>query len=66
MGGAGAKELYDYLYSKLEEGYSTDKVKNGVFQAMMEVALVNDGPVSLGLNLSRPERLERCVIHILE
>lgn len=46
LGGVEAKELYDQFYSKLEEGYSAEKVKNGVFQAMMEVALVNDGPVS--------------------
>jgi hypothetical protein len=29
----------------VKEGYATEKVKDGVFQAMMEVALVNDGPV---------------------
>ena len=27
--------------------YETDRVKNGVFQAMMEVGLVNDGPVGV-------------------
>jgi D-tyrosyl-tRNA(Tyr) deacylase len=45
MGGDDAKRLYDYFYSKVQAGYAADKVKNGVFQAMMEVALVNDGPV---------------------
>lgn len=25
--------------------YDSSKVKNGIFQAMMDVALVNDGPV---------------------
>lgn len=45
MGGDDAKRLYDYFYSKVQAGYAVDKVKNGVFQAMMEVALVNDGPV---------------------
>jgi D-tyrosyl-tRNA(Tyr) deacylase len=27
------------------ELYDVDKVKNGVFAAMMDVALINDGPV---------------------
>ncbi len=45
MGGSQAKELYDYFVSQVREKYSIDKVKDGVFQAMMEVALVNDGPV---------------------
>jgi D-tyrosyl-tRNA(Tyr) deacylase len=31
----------------VQEGYAADKVQNGVFQAMMKVALVNDGPVGL-------------------
>lgn len=40
-----AKELYDHFLSKVREFYSTERVKDGVFQAMMEVGLVNDGPV---------------------
>lgn len=41
-----AKELYDYFLSRVRELYGADKVKDGVFQAMMQVSLVNDGPVS--------------------
>lgn len=41
-----ARVLYNRFVSKLEEGYEKEKVKQGVFQTMMEVALVNDGPVS--------------------
>lgn len=41
-----AKELYEYFYSKVGENYRAERVQNGVFQAMMDVALVNDGPVS--------------------
>lgn len=40
-----ARELYDRFVSKVQELYDPDKVKNGVFQALMEVGLVNDGPV---------------------
>lgn len=45
MGGDEARKLYEYFFSKVQQGYAAEKVKNGVFQAMMEVALVNDGPV---------------------
>lgn len=47
MGGEEAKKLYDYFLQKVKDGYAGDRVKDGKFQAMMEVALVNDGPVSL-------------------
>jgi D-tyrosyl-tRNA(Tyr) deacylase len=30
----------------VQELYGKDKVKDGIFQAMMDVQLVNDGPVS--------------------
>jgi D-aminoacyl-tRNA deacylase len=42
-----AKELYDYFFSKVQDLYTADKVKDGVFQAMMQVGLVNDGPVGV-------------------
>ncbi|OAX82045.1 D-tyrosyl-tRNA(Tyr) deacylase [Emergomyces africanus] len=42
-----AKELYEHFYNKVRELYNAERVKNGVFQAMMEVGLVNDGPVGL-------------------
>jgi D-tyrosyl-tRNA(Tyr) deacylase len=45
MGGEEAKRLYQHFFAKVQEGYMADRVKNGVFQAMMQVALVNDGPV---------------------
>lgn len=32
--------------AKVREGHGEQRVKDGVFQAMMQVALVNDGPVS--------------------
>lgn len=47
LGGEEAKKLYQYFFDRVQQGYSAEKVKNGVFQAMMEVALVNDGPVCL-------------------
>ena len=45
-GGVAAKELYEYFYDCVKTSYQSDRVKDGVFQAMMDVSLVNDGPVS--------------------
>jgi len=42
---AVAKELYEKFLSAVQFKYKSDRVKDGVFQAMMDVALVNDGPV---------------------
>lgn len=58
MGGDEAKVLYQHFYRKVQEGYIAGKVKDGVFQAMMQVALVNDGPVSTPLLLYQPGCLE--------
>ncbi|KAH7093749.1 D-tyrosyl-tRNA deacylase-like protein, partial [Paraphoma chrysanthemicola] len=43
--GEKAKTLYEKFYTRVGELYETDKVKDGLFAAMMDVALVNDGPV---------------------
>jgi len=51
-----ARELYDYFYRKVRDLYTPDRVKNGVFQAMMEVGLVNDGPVTLEIETNPPEK----------
>lgn len=40
-----ARDLYEYFVNKVQDLYGAERVKNGVFQAMMEVGLVNDGPV---------------------
>ena len=42
-----ARELYQHFLEKIKAFYSPDKVKDGLFQAMMEVKLVNDGPVGV-------------------
>ncbi|CAF9937067.1 D-tyrosyl-tRNA(Tyr) deacylase [Imshaugia aleurites] len=46
-GGEEARELYDHFFAKVQELYEPGKVKNGVFQAMMEVNIQNSGPVGL-------------------
>ena len=47
MSSEKAKELYDMFFNRVQSLYDAEKVKNGVFQAMMEVGLVNDGPVGV-------------------
>ncbi|KAK0824460.1 D-tyrosyl-tRNA(Tyr) deacylase [Friedmanniomyces endolithicus] len=44
---AKGKELYDHFLARVRSQYREDRVKDGVFQAMMDVALVNDGPVGV-------------------
>ena len=45
MAGPAAREIYDHFVAQVQQSYGADRVKNGVFQATMEVGLVNDGPV---------------------
>lgn len=45
-----ARRVYDYFYQRLRESYKPERVKNGVFQAMMDVELKNDGPVRVLLS----------------
>ncbi|KAK4191159.1 D-Tyr tRNAtyr deacylase-like domain-containing protein [Podospora australis] len=59
MGGDEAKRLYQYFYQKVQDGYVAEKVKDGVFQAMMQVALVNDGPVTLEISTSPPKEKDQ-------
>ncbi|KAL8756879.1 MAG: hypothetical protein Q9199_002638 [Rusavskia elegans] len=40
-GGEQARELYDHFVTKVQEMYEKEKVKNGVFQAMMQEIQTN-------------------------
>ena len=42
-----ARSIYEEFKALVAEEYDASKVKDGVFGAMMDVALVNDGPVTL-------------------
>jgi D-tyrosyl-tRNA(Tyr) deacylase len=44
-----AKELYDRFVSELSEKMGAERVAEGRFGAMMDVELVNDGPVTIWL-----------------
>lgn len=45
-----ARVVYDNFVKKVKQLYKADKVQEGEFGAMMEVALVNDGPVTMHLD----------------
>lgn len=53
---ATAKELYDHFVATIARSYEQDRVKDGIFQAMMQVALVNDGPVTLQMDTEDPKK----------
>ncbi|MEE9430306.1 MAG: D-aminoacyl-tRNA deacylase [Melioribacteraceae bacterium] len=42
-----AEELYNYFAEKLKNILGETKVKEGIFGAMMEVEIINDGPVTV-------------------
>lgn len=39
LGGDQAKELYQLFVSKVQQGYKAERVKDGVFQAMMVTSI---------------------------
>jgi D-tyrosyl-tRNA(Tyr) deacylase len=42
-----AEKLYGRFVQLVRENYEADKIQDGVFGAMMDVNLINDGPVTL-------------------
>ncbi|KAF2133848.1 D-tyrosyl-tRNA deacylase-like protein [Dothidotthia symphoricarpi CBS 119687] len=53
--GVKAKTLYQNFFKKVQDLYEPDKVKDGLFAAMMDVALVNDGPVTIQIDTNPPK-----------
>uniref|UniRef100_A0A094ZI72 D-aminoacyl-tRNA deacylase n=1 Tax=Schistosoma haematobium TaxID=6185 RepID=A0A094ZI72_SCHHA len=49
-----SKDIYSQLINQLKKNYNEDKVKDGIFGAMMDVSLINDGPVTITLD-SNPD-----------
>jgi D-tyrosyl-tRNA(Tyr) deacylase len=51
-----AREAYAAFLEQLRGGYGLpDRVQDGVFGAMMDVGLVNDGPVTFLLDSADPQ-----------
>ena len=42
-----AEPLYEHFVGRLRERLGPEKVQTGIFGAMMEVTIVNDGPVTI-------------------
>ena len=42
-----AKKLYDLFANKIKSIVGKEKVREGIFGAMMEVEIINDGPVTV-------------------
>lgn len=45
-----ARDFWDKFLLKTGEMYSKDKVHDGIFGAMMNVVLENDGPVTMNID----------------
>jgi D-tyrosyl-tRNA(Tyr) deacylase len=60
MKSAPAEEMYGKFLDMLRKEYEPEKVQDGVFGAMMDVALVNDGPVTIVIESDpQPSSAER-------
>ena len=49
LGHEKAEEYYKEFVEELKKGYKEDLIQTGSFRKMMDVELVNDGPVTLNL-----------------
>lgn len=47
MGGQDSQQFYNDFLTDLKSNYQEEKVKDGQFGAMMQVEIINDGPVTL-------------------
>ena len=55
MNPGDAKAMFDTLVSNVKSQYKEEMVSEGEFGAMMDVALVNDGPVTVMLDSKNRE-----------
>ena len=59
MKAAPARKLYGQFVEMVRDQYEAEKVKDGVFGAMMDVELINDGPVTIIIE-STPTQATSC------
>jgi D-tyrosyl-tRNA(Tyr) deacylase len=50
MKSARSRDFYAHFLEQLREKYSSDKIQEGAFGEMMEVQIVNDGPVTITID----------------
>ncbi|ETW86226.1 hypothetical protein HETIRDRAFT_242324, partial [Heterobasidion irregulare TC 32-1] len=53
-----AKDMYAIFLNELRQAYSPEKIKDGKFGAMMNVALTNEGPVTFQLDSRKFEYVD--------
>lgn len=56
-----SQELYGKFVERLRHSYHSDRVKDGIFGAMMNVSLVNEGPVTFTLDSRKFEYVNQSV-----
>ncbi|XP_050079042.1 D-aminoacyl-tRNA deacylase 1-like [Anopheles maculipalpis] len=59
MQGPAAQELYGSLLKQLRDQYSSERIRDGRFGAMMQVHIQNDGPVTLEIESPAQSEQER-------
>ncbi|KAI9208257.1 putative D-tyrosyl-tRNA deacylase [Polychytrium aggregatum] len=45
-----SRDMYELFLNKLRASYNPERIKDGVFGAMMQVSIVNEGPVTLTID----------------
>ncbi|XP_066970486.1 D-aminoacyl-tRNA deacylase 1 [Macrobrachium rosenbergii] len=50
MGGEAAQQFYQEFFTQLQKQYKPEMIKDGVFGAMMQVDIQNDGPVTINID----------------
>ncbi|XP_076033448.1 D-aminoacyl-tRNA deacylase [Oratosquilla oratoria] len=50
MGGDLSKEFYENFLTHMRGQYKPEKIKDGIFGAMMQVDIQNDGPVTVNID----------------
>jgi len=53
LNGEKFEKLYNIFIEKIKNIYDSSKIKTGIFGAMMDVSLINDGPVTILLDSKR-------------
>uniref|UniRef100_A0A182P2J1 D-aminoacyl-tRNA deacylase n=1 Tax=Anopheles epiroticus TaxID=199890 RepID=A0A182P2J1_9DIPT len=59
MQGPDAQQLYESLLQRMRNEYATERILDGRFGAMMQVHVVNDGPVTLEIESPVQSEQER-------
>ncbi|XP_047988864.1 LOW QUALITY PROTEIN: D-aminoacyl-tRNA deacylase [Leguminivora glycinivorella] len=49
MAGDESKKFYEHFLQLLKKSYKSEKIKDGVFGAYMQVSIENDGPVTVSI-----------------